>query len=415
MSDSIICPRCGHPFEVAGALAAQVEHRVRSQLEAELAPLRAALTEDQRRLSEEQVRLRRAEQELDGRVQSRVDAERVKIREEERQQISREQAVRTLDLQRRIAEKEQHLLLAQQAELNWLAREREWKQKIDESELRIGRMVNEQVDQVRNDARLKAAEELQLKVAEKDKLIGDLRQQMEQLQRRAEQGSQQAQGEALEIALESLLRDRFPHDRIEEVPKGIAGGDLLQHVRTPAGHECGAILWETKRTRTWSDGWLPKLRNDQRQARAAIAVLATTALPSHVSTFEHIDGVWVSSWSCALSVAAALRAGMLELAKARTALDGQAHKQEQVYQYLTSPPFRHRIAGTAEALVHLQADFAAEKRAVQRQWAKREKQIDQALSSLVGLYGDFQGLVGGGALPEIRGMTMLEAPDASAE
>jgi hypothetical protein len=171
---------------------------------------------------------------------------------------------------------------------------------------------------------------------------------IEELNRKVEQGSQQLQGEAQELQLEAMLCAKFPHDTIERVAKGETGGDLLQHVVGPNGQHCGTIIWESKRTKNWSDGWLPKLREDMRAANADVALLVSQALPKTVPSFDLIEGVWVTEPRCALPVAIALRQSLIAVASAKTAVDGQQTKVELVYRYLTGPRFRHRI----EAIVN---------------------------------------------------------------
>jgi hypothetical protein len=173
-----------------------------------------------------------------------------------------------------------------------------------------------------------------------------------------------------------------------------------------AGLDCGTLLWETKHAKNWSDTWLAKLRQDQRDVKAAAAVLVSTVLPEGVEHFAQVDGVWVCSRACAVHVGTALRSGLLEVAKARRALEGQHGKMEAVYHYLASAKFRNRLGGIVEAFVAMKEDLEAEKRALQRQWAKRENQIELAVVSTAGMYGDFAGILGA-SLPEVEGMALL--------
>jgi hypothetical protein len=238
-----------------------------------------------------------------------------------------------------------------------------------------------------------------------------MQKQIEDLKRRAEQGSQQLQGEVQELELENLLRSKFPFDAIEPVPKGEFGGDVLHRVRTPNGQVSGTILWEFKRTKTWSDSWLVKLRDDQRTAKAEIAVIVTQVLPKGVETFELIDGVWVTHPRAALPVAAILRQTLLELAMSRQSSEGQQTKTEMVYQYLTGPRFKQRVEAIVEAFSTMQEDLDKERKAILKQWAKREEQIERVMGATVGMYGDLQGIAGK-SLQEIAGLelNMLDNP-----
>ena len=202
-----------------------------------------------------------------------------------------------------------------------------------------------------------------------------MQRKIEELKRKAEQGSQQLQGEALELELETTLRAKFPLDSIEPVGKGEFGGDIIQRVVGPSGQVCGAILWESKSTKNWSDGWLAKLRSDQRSAGAEIAVLVSRALPEDVETFWHVDGVWITEPRFAMPLVIALRQTLIEVANSRQTQDGQETKTELVYQYLTGPRFRHRVEAIVEKFSDMQADLNREKKAMTRLWAKREAQI----------------------------------------
>jgi hypothetical protein len=253
-------------------------------------------------------------------------------------------------------------------------------------------------------------EELKLKVAEKEETIAGMQRQIEALKHKAEQGSQQLQGEVQELELESRLTVKFPTDLIEPVPKGEFGGDILQHVLNHAGQTCGMLLWESKRTKNWSDGWLAKLRQDQRTAKADFALLVSRALPKGVDLFDHIDGVWVLDPKCVIPLAIALRQSLIEVAAVRQAGDGQYTKMGMVYEYLTGPRFRNRIEAIVEKFTDMQEDLDKERKTMTRLWAKREEQIHGVLDATAGMYGDLQGIAGK-SLDEIEGLeiTMLPA------
>jgi hypothetical protein len=240
---------------------------------------------------------------------------------------------------------------------------------------------------------------------EKEQTISSMQRQIEELKRRAEQGSQQLQGEVLELELESLLRSRFPIDSIEPVAKGEHGGDVLQCINDSNGQKCGAILWETKRTKNWSDSWLIKLRADQRVAKAEIAVLVSHALPRDIESFDFIDGIWVIHPRVIAPVATSLRQTLIEVAGARQAADGQQTKATMVYQYLTGSRFRQRVQAIVEAFTSMQEDLDKEKRVIVKQWAKREEQITRVMQSTVGMYGDLQGIAGR-TIQEIEGLNI---------
>jgi hypothetical protein len=225
------------------------------------------------------------------------------------------------------------------------------------------------------------------------------------LKRKSEQGSQQAQGEVMEIQLETLLRDHFPLDNLEPVPVGVHGGDILQQIIDTNGSPCGSILWEAKRAKAWNDAWLPKLRDDQRKARAHLAVLMTATMPKGLATFGCIDGVWVTNHRCLVGLAAALRTGVIELGRAKRSLQSTQSKVELLSDYVGGSEFRQRIEGIVEAFMTLKTDLDSEKRSIQRLWAKREKQIERGVGNIAQMYGNLHGILGE-VLPPIANLEL---------
>ncbi len=209
----------------------------------------------------------------------------------------------------------------------------------------------------------------------------------------------------MELALETMLTGKFARDSIVPVPKGEHGGDVLQRVTDGFGNHCGTILWESKRTKNWSDGWLTKLREDQRVAKAEVAIIVSQVLPKNVEAFDLIDSVWVIHPRVVVPVATLIRESLVALASARQASDGQQTKMEMVYQYLTGPRFRHRVEAIVEGFTSMQADLERERKVITKQWAKREEQIERVMQATVGMYGDLQGIAGR-TLPEIEGLEL---------
>lgn len=279
-----------------------------------------------------------------------------------------------------------------------------------ELDLTIKKRVHASLGEIQTKARQDADEAARLRVAEKDQTIESMARTIEELKRKAEQGSQQSQGEVLELELEELLRGRFPTDLIEPVGKGELGADVMQQVNGSIGQPAGIILWESKRTKAWSDGWLAKLRDDQRRCGADVALIVSLALPKHVEHFDLIDGIWVAHPRCALPVAVALRQGLIDVNSSRMVQQGQQTKMEQVYQYLTGTKFRQRVDAVVEKFNEMREDLDKGRKFLGRQWAKRETQILAVIESTVGMVGDLQAIAGK-AMPEIPSLEvpMLEA------
>ena len=315
------------------------------------------------------------------------------------------------ELQDVLKARDAKLAEAQKTQAELIRKQRELDDARRELDLTIEKRVQHGLTEVRTQARREAEDGMRLKVAEKDQAIASMQQKIEELKQKAEQGSQQLQGEVQELELEQLLRTKFPFDLIEPVPKGEFGGDALHRINSPGGIACGSILWESKRTRNWSDGWLAKLREDQRGAKAEISVLVSQVLPKGVETFDLVDGVWITSPRAAIPVATMLRQGLMEVTQTRALSVGQQTKAEMVYQYLTGPRFKQRVEAIVEAFSSMQEDLDKERKVIMKQWAKRQEQIERVMGATVGMYGDLQA-VAGKSLHEIAGLEFdaLEAP-----
>jgi hypothetical protein len=344
-------------------------------------------------------------------VQERVAAEAVKIEKKAQEKARGSLSVEIQDLKNQLGETATQRDAAQKAELEARARARQLDERAKTLDLEAARKLDAQRQKIQEEAAKRAEEQYQLKLAEKEKQILDAKKANEELKRKLEQGSQQLQGEVLELQLEEMLRSAFPTDQIEAVPKGFNGADIVQKVLNRSGRMCGTIVWESKRTKAWSEGWVPKLKDDQRKLAAEIAVLVSEVLPKDCSTFTHMNGIWVTSSQCAISLGGALRMQLTQIASARAAAAGAKQKSEILYEYVGSTEFRHRIEAIAEAFIGMQTGLQEEKRAAQRQWAKREKQIEQVISNTAGMYGELQALIG---LPDLPALTASShEPEAS--
>ncbi|MDT8387853.1 MAG: DUF2130 domain-containing protein [Thiogranum sp.] len=421
---TIYCPNCNTEIKLTESLAAPLIAATRKQFEQQLAQKDSDVAQREQALREQAKQLAEAKGKLDEQVAEQVaeqlKTDRAKITAEETRKArlaaasDLEQKARELGELRDVLEQNNKKLAeAQQAQSEFIKKQRELDDARRELELTVEKRVQENLGATRLQARQEAEEEQKLKVMEKEQTIAAMQKQIADLKRRAEQGSQQLQGEVLELELENLLRDKFPFDSIDPVPKGEFGGDVLHRVVSQAGQASGTILWESKRTRNWSDGWLVKLREDQRTAKAEIAVIVSQALPKGIESFEMIDGVWITHPRAALPIAAILRQSLLDLALARQASEGQQGKTEMVYQYLTGPRFRQRVEAIVEAFSTMQEDLDKERKAIMKQWAKREAQIERVMNATVGMYGDLQGIAGK-SLQEIEGLelTALEQKPA---
>jgi hypothetical protein len=420
---TIICPSCKAEIKLTDSLAAPLIEATRREYEQRLAKKDTDIAKREVSLREREEAVSRARDTIDEQIDEKLRQEHAKIAAEEAKkaklvlQTDLDQKAREIaDLQEVLKQRDEKLTEAQKTQADLLRKQRELDDAKRELELTVEKRVQAELATTREQAKKEAEESLKLKVLEKEQTITSMQKQIEDLKRKAEQGSQQLQGEVQELQLEALLSMKFPRDTIQPVPKGEHGGDVLQTVCGSAGQSCGVILWETKRTKNWSDGWLTKLRDDQRSAKAEIAVIVSQTLPKGMETFGLIGQVWITDPRSVIPVAVALRHMLVEVASARQASEGQQTKTAMIYQYLTGPRFRQRVQAIVEAFSSMQEDLDKEKKAITKQWAKREEQIERVMQATVGMYGDLQGIAGK-TLQEIEGLELhaLSAPAVEGE
>lgn len=308
-------------------------------------------------------------------------------------------------LKSRDEEQQKKLKEAQDQQATFLAKTRALEDRERELNLTIEKQVGAARQEIFRKAQQQVEESQALKIKEKDEQLASMSRKIEELQKKAAQGSQQLQGEAMELQLEEALTNRFPLDRIEPIAKGVSGADLRQFVMARSGEEAGSILWELKRTKNWSNDWTSKLKTDQRAAGAEIAILISEARPDGIETFEFHEGVYVAAPRYAVPLALVTRQMLLTVAKTRTAQTGQQDKMAMVYEYLTGSQFQHRVEAICEHFTVMQEELAKERSAMQRIWARREKQIQGVIDNTVGLYGDLEGIAGR-AMPQIDGLEL---------
>jgi len=413
---TIICPKCNSEIRLTESLAAPLIEATRQQFEQklsqkdqEIAQREQAVRNQEKQVNEEK---RTLEQKVADQVAEQLKSERARVAAEEAKKARLASATELEAKARELAElqdvlkvRDKKLAEAQKAQAELIKKQRELDDAKRELELTVEKRVQDGLTEVRSQAKREAEEGLKLKVMEKDQTIASMQEKIEELKQKAEQGSQQLQGEVQELELENLLRAKFPYDTIEPVPKGEFGGDTLQRVVSPSGVMSGTILWESKRTRNWNAGWLVKLREDQRRAKAEIAVLVSQTLPEGIGTFDVIDGVWITHPRAFLPVATILRQTLLQVSTARLISEGQQTKAEMVYGYLTGPRFRQRVEAIVEGFSAMQEDLDKERKAILKQWAKRQGQIDRVMEATVQMHGDLQGIAGK-SIQEIEGLEL---------
>lgn len=409
---TITCPKCKTEIPLTEAISHKIRGKLAAEFEAQARKKEEGFEQREKALTDREKEIETSKRSLDEQVAGKVKLEVDKIEKEAKQKAEDELAVQLKNFQRQNDEYQEKLQAAQNTELELRKICRELEEKGKNVDLEVARKLDEERKKISDEAVKNAEEEYKFKDLEKEKIISDMRGQIEILKRKAEQGSQQAQGEVLELELEDILKASFPVDVIEPVPKGIRGADVLQKVHDQAGRHCGTIVWEAKRTKAWNDNWIEKVKDDQRAVKAEIAVLITAILPKEIGNFGCIRGVWVTDFQSAIGLATALRINLLQLSAARQSVVGKNEKMEALYGYLSGLEFNQKVEAIVESFMSMKEELEKEKRAFAKIWAKREKQIERIVGNTAGMYGDIQGIIGA-SLPEITNLELKALTDGS--
>ncbi|MEO0130617.1 MAG: DUF2130 domain-containing protein [candidate division WOR-3 bacterium] len=365
----IICPNCKTKINVREVLYQQVEERIRSNYEKQL--------------------------------NEKILLEKEKLRKSLKEEIEKEQQELIKTLKAELEEKSKKIkeIYTLQAELEKLKRERE------ESEAKIKlemeKKFSERLNEEKKRIHKQIEEEIFLKLKDKDKIIEDLKNQLEEAKRKAEAGSIQLKGEVQEIEIERILKSLYPTDEILEIKKGQKGADVLQIVINNQGRECGKIYYESKRTKEFNYDWLKKFREDNLEMKADILVLVTETMPEKEDKFFFKDGVWICSFFELKPVSFILRHFLLEIDNIEITQKGKETKTELLYNYLTSNEFKNQFLAIVEGFVELQKSYLEERRKMEALWAKREEQLRKILDNAARFYGKIK-QIAGKTLPEIE-------------
>ena len=382
-TNEIICPNCHTPISIDDVLTHQIENKLKKDFEDKERVLKASIEkENEKKL-----------QTLTADLTARVKADLTKEGELERKYL--EEQVKDKDLKLKESAEKEIELRRQAVKL---------KEDKDRFELDKQRQLDEERKKIEEDASKRATELAQAQIDQLKKQNSDAIKANAELTRKLEQGSQQTQGEVQEMALEEMLKAEFIYDDILPVPKGVNGADVIQIVKNQSGIECGKIIWESKKTKAWTEGWIQKLKDDQRTVKADLAVIVTSVLPNGADAISDRDGVWVCDLKLAVSIATLLREQLLLIAREKAGSVGKNEKMEIIYGYLSGVEFRQRIEAIVEAFQGMNASLQKERLAYEKIWTEREKQIQKVIKNTVGIYGDVSGVV------QLQKIEALELP-----
>ncbi len=378
--NTVTCPHCNKPFEISQAFQHEIEEKVLKE------------THEKHKKELEIAKL------------ETLEKASLKIKEQYNQTL-KEAKEEAIDKENRIKELLEKLT-------DSIEQQRALKRETQEAKLEMQKTLASEEDKIRADATKKVEEQQQLKMMEKDKQLQDAMKEVEEMRRKLQQGSQQTQGEAFELHFEETLAREFPNDKIEEVGKGIKGGDIIQEVWDKNGNYCGKILWELKNTKTWSEQWIDKLKGDQREIMADFAVIISEAVPDNIESAKFHKGVWITKRNFVIGLACSLRINLIQISMAKRAMEGKKEKTDILYSYLTGTEFRLRIEAIIEAFSNMQIEIEKEKRYFSNKWARDEKNIRQVIDNTYGMHGDLKGIMGN-VIPQIKGIDLLDSGETS--
>lgn len=411
MTQTIKCPSCGFEISVDDVLSHQLEEKLRVEFDTKQKQKDLEVAEKEKTLAEKEKQIEAGRQNLSQIVAERV-AQGVKVKEAEinakaKEEASKEKAGEVEALKEILKEKDIKLDELRKDQVELMKEKQKFEDEKKAFDLEMLKKEDEIKQKVSQEVTGQLGEKYKLQIAEKDKKLSDAEKAIDELTRRLQQGSQQTQGEVLELELEELLRQTFIYDDILPVPKGDNGADVIQRVKNNYGKVCGTIVWESKRTKNWTESWIPKLKDDQRREKADIAVIVSVVLPDEIKSFGIHDGVMVVNFNSVVALTTILRSQLIDLSNARMSGEDRGKKSEIVYNYLTSNDFKQRIEVWLEYFASRQKELNTEKAYFTKKWEKEEKSMQKVYLNTAGIYGDLQGLIGT-ALPKID---MLELPE----
>jgi hypothetical protein len=411
----IKCPNCGTSIDVQDILAHQLEDEISRKYQSRLAEEQKRVAEEMEKISRlkaEFEETRRKENEIfQEKLDKKLKEERRLFEEKIRARLTEEQSEQLGLLQKELKEKSDQLkeLNRTKAEIEILKREKDELKEAVEAEAQ--RKMNETLISEKERIRKSEEERNELRIKELQKQLEDQKKLTEEMKRKQEQGSMQLQGEVQELAIEEWLSTRFPLDTIDEIKKGARGGDCIQIVNTPTRLQCGKIYYESKRTKDFQSGWIEKFKADIREKGADIGVLVTEAMPSGMDRMGMRDGIWICSFEEFKGLSGVLRESVIQVSAVLASQENKGDKMHLLYDFLTGNTFRLQVEAIVEGFSAMKTALDSEKRAMQRIWKEREKQIDKVIDNTVDMYGSIRGIAGN-AVQSIR---LLELPGSDPE
>ena len=406
--NTITCTNCGVQIEIDKALEGQIEARVlaaaHQKHELELEQVKQEAAAKARRSTEAAMELAQKEAATELEIAKKQLQSEV-LSAQKRATAEQEMLIKSLRDDAASEKQQAAKLREQMGEIMQTLRQE--KDARANAELEAQKRLAESEGKIREAATKEADERQRLNLAAKEKTITDLQKALDDAQRKAAQGSQQLQGEIMELDFESALANAFRDDRLEPVAKGIKGGDILHTVRSQRGTVCGSMLWEIKRTKNWTDSWIPKLKDDTRAAKANIPIIITEAMPKQIEQdMGQMDGVWICKPSLAIILGTLLRKSLFDAAQQKALAENKGDKAEALFSFVTSHEFIQQIESMVETYQDMTTQVTKERIAYEKLWAQRDKQAQKLLLSTANIIGSMQGHIGQASMPKIKGLEL---------
>lgn len=400
-SNNTTCPKCGNVFDAGEVFQKHLEEEFQQKLKQQQADNQKQIEEIKQKLEEDK---KKEKEQFELEEKKRLWA--IALQKAEENKTSELKALREEN-----ERKQQQILAAQQKELELLKKEQELKNQQDELRIQLEKEMLLKRQEIEDSVKKKEEERFELVKKQYEKQLEDQVKLVDEMKRKAEQGSMQLQGEVQELALEEMLRSYFTYDEVNEVGKGIRGADVIQTVRNEFGQDCGKIVYESKRTQNFGGDWIEKLKDDQRQIGADIAVLVTQTMPKDMDRFGQREGVWICNFQEMKSLVFVLREILIRSQSVKLVQENKADKMGLLYNYLTGNQFRQQVEAIVEGFTSLKEELDREKRAMQRIWKERESQIEKVIGNTIDMYGSIKGIAGKAIAP----IQYLELPEGDEE
>jgi hypothetical protein len=395
---TVKCPNCDFEIDVNEILYHQLDEELKKKYNDQLAKERQKYQAQENLLQAEREKLAQeksaVKEQVARMVEQGIGRERQALEATLRHKLEDEQAGRLKALQAELQEKSEKVreLNRSQAEIERL--KRAMAEQRDAIELESQKKLSAQLAEEREKIRKAEVEKATMRLSEQELVIKQLKEQLQEAHRKAEQGSTQRQGEAQELVIEEWLAGQFPLDTIEEIKKGAQGADCLQIVNTRTRQNCGSIYYESKRTKAFQPAWIEKFKADIREKNANIGVLVTEVMPADMERMGLRDGIWICTFEEFKGLCTVLRESIIEISRAITTQENKGEKMGMLYDFLTGNEFRMQVEAIVEGFTQMQTDLESEKRAMQNIWKKREKQIQKVLLNTTSMYGSVRGIAG---------------------